>query len=36
MNSDEGYAAFVISQVECPMILILSLTPIEKLFRFTD
>lgn len=36
MNSDEDYAAFAISQAGCPMILILSLTTIEKLFRFTD
>ncbi len=36
MNSDEDYVAFAISQARCPMILILSLTTIEKLFRFTD
>lgn len=36
MNSDEDYVAFEISQAKCPMILILSLTTIEKLFRFTD
>lgn len=36
MNSDEDYAAFAISQAGCPMILILSLTTLEKLFRFTD
>lgn len=36
MKQVEQYAAFEPSQAECPMVLILSFTTIEKLFRITD